>query len=81
MGETPFMVKCLLCGRPFQFGPHDFAGRHIPQWDIKVCHGCYSGNWDGVVPGRFPHLVSHLQSMGIEVKLNARGMIEWPDRS
>src|SRR5262245_27345627 len=78
MSDTPAMIKCFLCDMPFQFGPHVYGGRRIPEWDIMVCNGCYQGNWDGIVPARRSHLVPYLQSKGIEVKYNAQGWINWP---
>ena len=35
-------------------------------------------NWDGIVPEAFPHLIPYLKSRGVEIKLNARGRIDWP---
>jgi hypothetical protein len=76
--DKPIMYNCFLCEGAFQFGPHVYKGQFIQQWDIMVCHGCYGGNHDGVVPGTWPHLMSHLKSKGIDIKLNARGWIVWP---
>jgi hypothetical protein len=77
VAETPHMIKCFLCELPFQFGPHVYNGRRIPEWDI-VCSGCYKGNWDGIVPETRPHLLPYLKSKGIDVKPNAQGWIDWP---
>jgi hypothetical protein len=76
--ETPHMVKCFLCETPFQFGPHIYNGRRIPEWDMMVCRGCYQGNWDGIVPESRPRLLPYLKSKGITVKPNAQGWIDWP---
>ena len=78
MSEIPYMAECFLCKKPFQFGPHIYNGRKIPAWDMLVCSGCYTGNWDGIVPEVRPHIIPYLQSKEIEVKLNQQGWIDWP---
>ena len=50
----------------------------VPEWDIMVCSNCYDFSWDGIVPSVRPHLVFHLESKGIPVKLNKNGWIDWP---
>jgi hypothetical protein len=72
------LVKCFLCRREVQFGPHVYNGKTIPPWDIFVCDTCYQANWDGIVPGTFPHLIAHLKSKSIEIRPNKRGWIDWP---
>jgi hypothetical protein len=82
MSDAPSLTKCFLCGWSFQYGPHVYAGRPIPEWGrIMVCNRCRHSNHDGIPLGRFPHLERHLQSMDIEVKLNAQGWIGWPGPS
>ena len=72
------MYDCFLCRRQFQFGPHRYAGKPIKPWDVMVCETCLKGNWDGIVPTTYPHLVEHLKSRGMPVTLNANGWIDWP---
>jgi len=78
MADTPIMYECFLCKRPFQFGPRIYNGRRIPQWDMMVCDRCYTGNWDGIVHEKHRDLIFHLKSRGMEMKLNAKGRIDWP---
>jgi hypothetical protein len=61
-----------------KFGPLIYNGRRITKWDTMVCSRCPERNWDGIVPEKHPDLIPHLRSRGIEVKLNARGWIDWP---
>jgi hypothetical protein len=44
------MYDCDVCGAPFQFGPHVYAGKSIPLYEIMVCTSCYKGNWGGWQP-------------------------------
>jgi len=78
MKEFKEMRDCLLCKRSFQFGPDTYDGKLIKAWGIMVCNACYRGNWDGIVPARYPHLMAHLKSEGITVTPNAKGWIDWP---
>jgi len=78
MADTPIMYECFLCKRPFQFGPRIYNGRRIPQWDMMVCDRCYTGNWDGIVHEKHRDLIFPLKSRGMEMKLNAKGRIDWP---
>jgi hypothetical protein len=78
-GEKIF-YDCILCQKPFQFGPHVYNGRHIAEWDTQICDSCVKWNWDGVVPERHPRLMEHLREKGISVHLNARGWLDVPPR-
>ena len=53
-------VHCFLCKRPFEFGPLRAEGRGIHEWEIIVCQSCRIGNWDGIPPLSYPHLIEHL---------------------
>jgi hypothetical protein len=79
MSETPIIETCFLCQQPFRFGPQVYRGRRMPEWDVMVCSDCYDFSWDGIAPSVRPHLVSHLESKGVPVKLNKIGWIDWPD--
>jgi hypothetical protein len=68
----------FLCRQAFEFGSRAYEGRRIPAWEMMVCTSCYESNWDGIVPEAFPHLIPYLKSRGVEIKLNARGRIDWP---
>ena len=47
--EFKNVCSCFLSQRDFQYGPHIYDGRRVPQWDIMVCKHCHAGNWDGIV--------------------------------
>jgi hypothetical protein len=49
-----------LCKRPFEFGQLRAEGRRIHEWEIMVCQSCRIGNWDGIPPLSYPHLIEHL---------------------
>jgi hypothetical protein len=78
MDGEKILYDCLLCRRPFQFGPHVYNGRHIAAWDAQICDRCVNSNWDGVVPETHPELVAHLKARSIPVRLNAKGWINIP---
>lgn len=78
MTEDKFMTECFMCKRDVQAGPHRFEGRNVPAWGIFICHGCRDGNWDGIVPATYPHLIDHLKSKGIKIVLNASGWLDIP---
>ena len=46
----PTLVTCDVCDHSFQFGPHVYDGRKNQTYDIMVCRGCHSANWDGWAP-------------------------------
>lgn len=72
------LYDCFLCRRPFQFGPHVYKGKPIPEWEIEICDTCLRSNWDGLVPGAHPRLIEHFKAKGITPKLNASGWIVIP---
>jgi hypothetical protein len=76
--EPKVFCECFLCKREFRFGPHIYDGKNIPNWGIMICLGCLNGNWDGIVPDRYPHLIEHLKSQKISIQLNAKGWIDIP---
>ena len=66
-------LACFLCKRAG-------AGSAVSQWGgIRICNTCRLSNHDGVVPMSYPHLKEHLESLGLEVKLNAKGWIDIPN--
>jgi hypothetical protein len=79
MSDLPLLqLDCFLCKGKFAFGPHVYRGDKVHEWDIWVCHTCRRGNYDGIVPLRYPHLVAHLKERGIETRLTSEGWICWP---
>ena len=78
MPNPKHFEACFLCHQPFEFGSHDYQGRRIPEWDMMTCTSCYESNRDGIVPEVFSHVIPYLKSRGVEIKLNARGWIDWP---
>ena len=77
MAEHEHLETCFLC-QGSQFGPHAYNGRWIRAWNIVVCNGCLDGNYDGIVPGTYPHLLDYLKARGIEPQYNDQGWIRWP---
>ena len=77
---TPFklMLNCPLCHTEFQFGPHRYDGKHIPRYDMTVCHTCYSANWDGWAPHLEKFIESHLASK--KIPLPSRNSKGWYPR-
>lgn len=69
---------CFLCGRKFAFGRNAYHGRYVRAWDVMICSGCESGNWDGVVIHAHPQLVERIKALGMPVTPNARGHIDIP---
>jgi hypothetical protein len=78
MDGEKILYECILCHRPFQFGPHVYNGRHIAAWGVQICDGCIKSNWDGIMPDRHPDLIEHLQAKGIPITLNPRGWLNIP---
>lgn len=76
--EPAFIERCFLCQTPFQYGPHIYSGRPVKAWDVMACNRCLDANWDGIVPSRHPRLIAHLEERGVEIRLNAKGWIDWP---
>ena len=69
---------CILCERPFLFGPYEYDGRHIPAWDMQICNDCLRKNIDGIVPKFYPKLVEHLCAKKIQTALNGSSRIDIP---
>lgn len=78
MIDPRFKKTCFLCRQSFQFGGHIYDGKPVNAWKIIVCDICLKGNHDGIVPGTYPHLKSHLETLGVKPVINAKGWIEWP---
>ncbi|MDO8734798.1 MAG: hypothetical protein Q7K21_06535 [Elusimicrobiota bacterium] len=74
MKSEKFMYQCFMCGRKYQFGPHKYDGKHIPQYKIDVCLSCYKNNWDGWAPHYEKKLISHLEEKRLPIpKRNKEG--------
>ena len=58
-------IKCDLCKRPFQFGPHRYDGKPLNHYQMNVCSTCLSSNWDGVGSFHEPIFEAHLKAKGI----------------
>jgi hypothetical protein len=78
MDGDKIMYDCILCGLPFQFGPHVYKGRHIKAWDAEICDGCIAANWDGIMVENHPNLVEHLKAKGVQIALNPMGWLNIP---
>lgn len=71
--KPTIIMRCFACGGEFQFGPHIYAGKHIPAYKVTVCTTCYSANWDGWAPVYEPEILKHLKAEGIVVPLRNAG--------
>lgn len=70
------MVRCFIHGGDFQFGPHRYAGKHIPRYQITVCETCYQANWDGWAPHYEARILGHLATQGLPVpERNTDGLL------
>lgn len=79
--DHKFYYDCDLCRRPFQFGPHVYAGRPIPSWEkVMLCSGCEETNWDGIVPQSHPEFFQKLERLGVKITLNQDGWLPIPGR-
>lgn len=74
MDEFKFMVRCDMCGREFQMGPHVYEGKYIKRYKLNACDGCFGSNWDGWGPFYEEQFVAHLVKLGIPIpERNIRG--------
>jgi hypothetical protein len=72
--QEKIMLKCDLCGKQYQHGPHRYEGHHCRPYGIGVCGACWEGNWDGWNPRLEPILLDHLRKNGLPVpERNAKG--------
>jgi hypothetical protein len=78
MEGDKILYDCILCSRPFQFGPHAYHGRHIAVWDVQICDVCIRSNWDGIVPQTHPALIERLKTKAIPFTLNSNGWLDIP---
>jgi hypothetical protein len=78
MPDPRHFEACFLWRQAFEFGSRAYEGSRIPAWEMMVCTSRYESNCDGIVAEVFPHLIPYLKSRGVEVRLNARGWIDWP---
>ena len=79
------MTDCFLTdsigAHQFQFGPHAYNGRKINPWGgIMICDKCEGANWDGIVLEMHPMLAAHLQKIGVNPVMNAKGWLPIPPR-
>ena len=79
MEGEKIMSECFLCGSEAQQGPHIYNIRNASHWNVLACDTCVKSNWDGIIPGRFPHLEEHLKASKIPVATNENGWIAWPE--
>lgn len=59
------MVKCELCGSPYQAGQGVWTGQTIARYKLSVCNSCYNANWDGWAPVWEEKFIAHLRAHGI----------------
>lgn len=70
MSSDDFIERCNVCGKNFQFGPHQYDGRHIPLYEITVCKSCWDAHRDGWAP--------HLEDR-VTAKLKSKRSVGPPD--
>ncbi len=76
MDTHKIMLRCDLCNREFQFGPHRYDGKHILRYQITVCMSCWNGNCDGWAPHLDERLISHLEKKGLPIpERNSKGWL------
>lgn len=69
------MMQCGLCGNFFPFGPHQYGGKYLLHYDLRVCRPCLDVNWDGILPHFEEKIVGHLKDRGIPLPIrNAEGL-------
>lgn len=74
MEEGNIMIKCDLCYRSFQFGPHRYDGEYLSQYKMAVCDWCLRGHCDGVGPSHEDQFKKHLDANNIPLpERNAKG--------
>jgi hypothetical protein len=78
--RNAIMSECFLCQQQKQSGPQRYEGRNIPQWNVWVCNGCKSNNWDGIViaSSHGERIIRHLRSNHIPFTLNDKGHLPIP---
>ena len=76
MEDIRIMQKCELCQKNHQIGPNRYDGQYIAKYELNVCDGCYSANWDGWGPKAEKIILSHLEQKGIPVpERNQKGWL------
>lgn len=73
--EDVFFMDCECCSVEFRYGPGVYDGQHVAAWGIPLCHGCKPPFRQNHEIAPTPRLLAALRSKGIEVALDARGMI------
>ena len=74
MESDKCMVKCDLCSRMFQFGPHKYDGKYLRKYEMSVCQGCLNSHHDGVGPSHEKQFTDHLITKNIKLPdRNAKG--------
>jgi hypothetical protein len=70
------MRCCFGCGGQFQMGPHRYAGRWIPSYEIEVCEMCWNANWDGWHRDAADKIIVHLTDNNLPIPpLNNKGWL------
>ena len=76
MEPDPVVLRCDLCGRSFQFGPHRYDGKSIRTYRITVCTPCLNANWDGWAPHLEERVTAKLLAEGEPLpQRNAKGWL------
>ena len=67
MVDPKVIYRCEVCGQQFQYGPHVYNGKFIATYQIMVCSGCYTGNWDGWAPQFEAAVTRKLTEQGLPI--------------
>ncbi len=65
--SKPFMYKCYLCGKEFQFSNHIYDGKFLAHYKMALCNSCYQGNWDGFTLHYEAQITMHLEENNIPI--------------
>jgi hypothetical protein len=76
MEEFKNMKQCFVCGLSYQYGAHNYGGKHIRLYEVDVCLICWKANHDGWSPAFEGRILQHLKDKGIsQPQRNKKGWL------
>lgn len=69
---------CFFCSKEFLFGPDEYEGQFIAQWDLFLCDTCVADSTDGVSARYQDRLQHHLDALGVKSTISENGLIVVP---
>jgi hypothetical protein len=77
MDKQKVVLKCEVCDREYQHGPHKYKGHRLHLYgDLSCCSACWDGNVDGWAEHLEPVLLKHLEQEDLPVpERNAKGWL------